>query len=299
MSLNLDPTIITETDLLTLHNKHTLAEQHAVPGILPEELSTYTIPASGIVYLREQPRQQQAAVPTGTTVVEVPGGPFVETLSSPAAGQFLVNYINGTLTFNVADVGKDVLVSYTALGSIVLAQHVNNISTPLVPFYNKLNVIVPDLPAVQNFTFPADVTVTGDLNVLGVVNKLAVEVLDFTDNILLLNSGIVDDGAPISYVGLEVARSVNTQGDLTHPQLLWAESSLLWQFNSTSAGPTGTRAPLFQVYDKGGVQVTKLTTAQETTLVGTLVAGDAGLQWFNTDTNQFMGFNGTAQVILG
>lgn len=299
MPLNLDPTVITETDLLTLHNQHTLAEQHAVPGILPEELSTYTIPSSGVVYLRERPQQQQLTVPTGVTVVQVPGGPYVEVMSSPAAGQFRVNYTNGTVTFNVADVGNDVLISYTALGSIVLAQHVNNISTPLVPFYNKLDGIVPDLPAPQNFTFPADVTVTGDLNVLGVVNKLAIEVLDFTDNILLLNSGLADDGAPISFVGIEVARSANPQGDLTHPQLLWGEAALSWSFNSTAAGPTGTRAPLFQVYDKGGVQVTKLTTAQESALIGTLVLADAGLQWFNTDTNQFMGWNGTAQVILG
>lgn len=299
MSLNLDPAVITETDLLTLHNKHTLAEQHAVPGILPEELSTYTIPSSGIVYLREQPKQTSVAIPTGVTVIQVPGGPFVESLGTPAAGQFAVNYVNGTVSFNAVDIGKDVLVSYTALGSLVLAQHVNNISTPLVPFYNKLNGIVPDLPATQNFTFPADVTVTGDLNVLGIVNKLAVEVLDFTDNILLLNSGQVDDGAAIAYVGLEIARSGNPQGDPTHPQLFWSESGLLWQFNSTSAGPTGAQAPLFQVYNKGGVQVTKLTSAQETTLIGTLGTSDAGLQWFNTDTNQFMGWNGSAQVILG
>ena len=252
-----------------------------------------------VVALRELPKKQQVAVPTGTTVVQVPGGPFVEVLSAPAAGQFSVNYTNGNVTFNSADIGKNVLISYTALGSIVRAQHVNNISIPFVPFYNKLDGIVPDLPAVQNFTFPADVTVTGDLNILGVVNKLATEVLDLTDNILLLNSGQVDDGTPISFVGIEIARSANPQGDPSHPAMLWDEANLLWEFNSTSAGPTGTVSPLVRVYNKGGLQVTKLTTVQETTLIGTLGSSDAGLQWFNTDTNQFMGWNGTAQVILG
>jgi hypothetical protein len=297
MSLQFDPSIITETSLLTLHDQHTVAEEHVVPAVGAEFLSTYAIPLSKIVNLRERPKQQQVTIPTGTTVAQVPGGPFVEVLTNPAAGQFLVNYTNGSITFNTADIGKNVLVSYTAVGSVVRARHINNISAPLVPFYNKLNSIVPD--GGVDFTFPNDVTVTGDLNILGIINKIASEVLTLTDNILLLNSGIVDDGAPISTIGLEIARTVNPQGDLAHPQLLWTESSLTWNFNSTSAGPTGTRDPLLKVYDKGGVQVTRLTTAQETALVATLGASDGGLQWFNTNTSQFMGYNGTAAVILG
>ena len=299
MALQFDPSIITETDLLTLHNQHTAAEEHVVPAIGAEFLSTYTIPSSKIVSLREDPKQQQPTVPTGTTVVQVPGGPFSEVLSSPAASQFSVNYTNGTVTFNSVDIGKNVLIGYTARGSVVRAEHINNISIPFVPFYNKLNGIVPNLPAIQNFTFPNNVTVTGDLNVVGVINKLASEVLNLTDSILLLNTSLLDDGPAISTSGIEIARSVNPQGDVTHPQLLWTESSLTWNFNSTSAGPTGARAPLLRVYDKGGVQVTKLTTVQETALVASLVASDAGLQWFNTDTSQFMGWNGIAQVILG
>lgn len=295
--MQFDPTIITETDLLTLHDEHPIGQTHVVPGILPSELSTYTIPASGIVTLREQPEKQQVNVPTGVAVQQVPGSSFTEVLSSPGASQFLVNYPDGTLKFNAIDVGKNVLVTYTALGSVVKAVHINNISEPFVPFYLKLNGIVPD--GGVDFTFPNDVTVNGDLNVLGVVNKVASEVLNLTDNILLLNSGITDDGAAIATIGIEVARTVNPQGDLLHPQLLWTEASSTWDFNSTSAGPTSTRAPLLRVYDKGGVQVTKLTTVQETALVATLVAGDAGLQWFNTNTSQFMGWNGLAQVILG
>lgn len=297
MALELDPSVITETSLLTLHNQHTVAEEHVVPNVGAEFLSTYTIPSSNVVALRESPKQQQLTVPTGTTVVQVPGGPFVEVLSTPAAGQFSVNYTNGTVTFNAADIGKDVLVTYTALGSVVRAQHINNISTPLVPFFNKLDGIVAD--GGVDFTFPNDVTVTGNLNVLGVVNKLAAEVLNLTDNILLLNSGLIDDGVAINSVGIEVARSVNPQGDLTHPQLLWTETNFSWNFFSTDTGPTGTRNPLLKIYNKGGIQATKLTTAQETTLVASLVSADAGLQWFNTDTSQFAGWNGTILVILG
>lgn len=295
--MQFDPAIITENDLLTLHDQHTLSEEHAVPGVDPDELSTYTIPASAIVTLREAPRQLQTTVPTGLTATQVPGGPFTEVLTTPGINQFQVNYASGTVTFNAANVGDDVLLSYTATGSFVKAAHVNKISESFVPFYNKLNGIVAD--GGTDFTFPGDVTITGELNVGSVVNRLLTEVLSITDDIIFLNAGNVDDGAPLSTVGFEVARTASAQGALTHPQLLWHESDLSWNFLSTSGGPTGTRAPLLKVYDKGGIMGTRLTTAQETTLVASLVLADGGLQWFNTDTNQYMGWNGTALVILG
>lgn len=297
MPLQFDPAIITEDDLLTLHDEHTLAEEHLVPGANPDELSTYTIPASGIVALREAPKQTSATVPTGTTVTQVPGGPFTEVLTTPAINQFQVNYAQGTVKFNVGNAGDDVLVSYTARGSLVKAAHINKISEPFVPFYNKLDGIVPD--GGTDFTFPGDVTISGELNIIGVVNKVASEVLDLTDDILFLNAGNVDDGTPLSTVGVEIARSASAQGALTHPQLLWVEGDLAWEFLSTSAGPTGTRAPLLSVYDEGGILPTRLTAAQETTLLTSLGAGDGGRMWFNTTTSQFMGWNGTAAVILG
>ena len=296
MSLQFDPAVITETSLITLHNQHTLTEQHAVPGLLPEEYSTYTIPSSKVVSLRELPKKQQNSVPTGVSVTQIPGGPFLESLSTPSSSQFQVNYVNGTVTFNVADVGKDVLISYTALGSLVKAEHVNNISRPLVPFYNKLNGIVAD--GGTNFTFPADVSINGSLNVVGVINRLASEVIDLTDSILLINR--VQDGPPLSVAGIEVSRGGAAQGSVTNPQVVWTEADLAWNFYSTSGGPTGSSGySLLKIYDKGGIQSTKLTTIQEIALVATLVVGDAGLQWYNTDDNQFKGWNGSAIIILG
>lgn len=303
MPLQFDPAIITENDLLTLHDQHSLSEEHAVPGVDPEELSTYTIPSSKIVVLREVPKQIQTTPPTGVTVTQVPGGPFAEVLGAPSADQFQVNYTDGTVTFNVANVGDNVLISYTATGSVIRAAHVNKISEPFVPFYNKLDGIVPD--GGTDFTFPGDVDVTGnlniagDLNISGVVNKSAVEVLDLTDNILFLNSGNVDDGAATTTVGIEIARSANTQGYQGHPQLMWVEADMNWQFLSTFNGPTGSRDPLVTIYDKGGLQVTPVTNVQQATLVGTLSLAEQGLIWFNSETLQFMGWNGFGTVILG
>lgn len=296
MALQFDPAVITSTDLITLHNQHTLAEQHSVPGALPEEYSTYTIPASGIVSLRELPKKQQNSVPTGVSVVQVPGGPFLEVLNTPGASQFQVNYTNGNVTFNVVDAGKNVLISYTALGSVVKAEHVNNISRPFVPFYNKLDGIVPD--GGVDFTFPNDVTINGDLNVIGVVNRLASEVINITDSLILLNQ--VHDGPVLNVAGVEISRSGSAQGNPLNSQLVWHEPSLSWNFYSTSGGPTGSVGyPLLTVFDVGGITGTKLTSLQEAALVGTLVLGDMGRQWFNTDERQFKGWNGNEVVILG
>lgn len=294
MPLQLDPVIIQSTDLLTLHDQHTLAEEHAVPGASPEEYSTYTIPASALVYLREKPKQLTTAVPTGVSVVQVPGGPFAEVLTSPSAGQFSVNYTAGIITFNAADVGKDVVISYIAQGSLIRASHINNINNAFFPLYENFSTItVTGITPLLNFTFPNDVTVTGDLNVVGVVNKMASEVLDFSDDILLINSGETS----AANAGVEIHR---TGGGTADPQLIWNESSLTWNFYSTDTGPTATQGyPLLAVYNKGGVRGTRLTLVQEAALTGTLGAGDGGLQWFNTDTSQFMGWNGAAAVILG
>jgi len=288
MALELDPTIIQDTSLLTLF------DQRLIGSELPR-VETYTIPTNGIVLLREAPQQISLTIPTGITITQVPGGPFVEVSSSPATGQFTPNYTTGKITFNTADAGLNMSISYNALGSVVTAAHVNNVITPLTPFFNKLDTIVPDAPATPVFTFPNDVNILGDLNVTGVVNKTAAEVLDLTDDILLMNSG----QGPGPDVGLEIDRGGAAQGDPLHPQFLWIEANDTWDFLSTSSGPTGSAGfQLFSVRDSGGVQVTRLTTAQETTLVGGLGATDGGLMWFNTTTSQFKGWNGTAQAII-
>ena len=61
------------------------------------------------------------------------------------------------------------------------------------------------------------------------------------------------------------------------------EASAILQIDSTTLGVMGTR----------------WTSTQETTNLVGLGSTDAGLQWFNTTTSQFRGWNGTAAVTLG
>ena len=78
------------------------------------------------------------------------------------------------------------------------------------------------------------------------------------------------------------------------------------RFNIDSSGNVGigTTAPnsnaiLDASSTTKGFMLPRWTTAQETTNVAGLGAGDEGLMWFNTTTKQFMGWNGTAKIILG
>lgn len=274
MPLELDPAIIKEDSLLTLTNRRNIGAEIPIS-------ESYLVPAGATIRLREVPLQESPST------LLIAG--YSEVAFPPLANQFSINYTNGVVTFHNTAVGATVAVTYKGRGSFIFAEDQNKVSSPLVPFYNKLDTIVPDLPAVQNFTFPADVTVNGNLNIVGVVNKTAVEVIDVTDDILKLNSG----EAIAANVGIEIDRGGS------NPQLIWKEADLSWNLKSTSG------AELFKVLDGGNVfisstlQLGNFTDAQEATLISGWGAADKGKQWFNTTSDQFKGWNGSMVVILG
>ena len=307
--MNLDPTAIQPTDQITLFDQRFLPGI-SLPGVGSSYLSEYVIPSPVVgrpdlqypngpfVNLREAPVQQQLVIPTGVTVTFISGPgstSYSETLSPiPGVGQFYVNYANGTVSFNAADATTTVLISYTGRGSIVRAEHINNIIYPLVPFYNNLIGVTSD---GSNFSF-GTVTITGNLTLNGVINETPSGILEVDNPILLLDR--VHTGSPIN-IGIEIARSGNPEGSATNPQLVWNETNKQWNFNSTSAGPTSTwEYPLLTVYDKGGMKPTVLTTTQETALTATLSSpADDGLMWFNSTTGNWSGWYNSAIHILG
>jgi hypothetical protein len=298
--LNLDPTIIQPTDLLTLFDERDVTasvpytEEYIIPAPVPGR-PDLQYPNGPFVNLREDPLQYLASVPTGVYVRQVPGGNFAETLA-PAIGpgQFRVDYLNGTVLFNAADVGKVVAITYYGIGSEVRAEQVNNITYPLVPFYNKLNGIVPD--GGTNFTFPGSITITGAITTIPAPGSPLV--LGIDSSILLLDRTYA--GPVPADIGVEISRGGNPSGASTNPRLVWNEPTKTWSFESTVNGPTGSlNYPLLSIYDKGGVKGTVVNTVQESALVATLGIGDAGLQWFNSTDSQFKGWNGSSIVILG
>lgn len=153
MSLELDPPIIQGDSFLTLFNRRSI-------GFELPYTESYQVPANATVRLREAPLKESPSTVIIPGYAEDPLGP-------PVVNQFTVDYANGFIAFNAANIGATISISYKGRGSIILAQDINLITSPLVPFYNKLNTIVPDAPATPNFTFPDNVTVMGDLFVSG------------------------------------------------------------------------------------------------------------------------------------
>jgi len=155
--LEIDPTPILPTSFLSLTDKRLVGSavpftevyEISAPPPLPEAQPS---PFVAMIRLREAPQQLSTNLNVN---VLIPG--FTEVLSTPSAGQFLVNYGNGDIFFNASQIGTNAVVSYYGTGSIVTAADINNITGPLVPFYNKLDGIVPDLPAPQIFTFPGGI----------------------------------------------------------------------------------------------------------------------------------------------
>jgi hypothetical protein len=163
--LAIDPNPILSNSFLSLVDERvtglypffTEVYQVALPPPLPEAQPN---PFVAMIRLRESPAHLSASLNVN---VVIPG--YSETLSTPSSGDFLVDYETGDVFFNTSEVGNNVVVTYQGTGSIVTAADVNNITIPLVPFYNKLDNIVPD--GGGTFTFPNNVVVSSPYTITG------------------------------------------------------------------------------------------------------------------------------------
>lgn len=143
----------------------TLFDQHATTPTTYPAIgfpSQYLVPASGIVYLQEEPLQTSISIPTGVSCIETAGpyiGILTEVLTVPNPGQFYVNYFNGSVQFG--DPGSTVVITYRGIGSVVLAETINNMNTYLINAASIAATINPSSD-LTNFIF-TNVTVTGTL----------------------------------------------------------------------------------------------------------------------------------------
>jgi hypothetical protein len=130
---------IESTSLVTLFDQHS-----STPTPYAGQL--YLVPSTGIVFLQENPLQTNTAVPTGVSCIETSGphtGVLKEVLiSPPAAGQFYVDYFNGSVQFG--DVGATVAVTYQGVGSVVLAETINNMVTYIIAASSAASFIAPN-----------------------------------------------------------------------------------------------------------------------------------------------------------
>lgn len=184
-------------------------------------------------------------------ITHVPLGPIFSKVTYPTvplSGQYQVDntqtFAFGYLTFNKLDGSKTVEIIYTGRGSLVFASDVNDprdeikdardtntdlgarlfaiedgtriIDYAIVPRHIS-NVITDD------FTFPNDVTITGNLDVVGNITYIQSNTLQIGDNIIELNADVV--GAPTQDAGIEINR-----GSSADVHLYWRETTDNWEF---------------------------------------------------------------------
>jgi len=196
-------------------------EQHVVgtTGVFtssPDEIRLIEVP------LQESP-----------STVAIPG--FTEVTTTPGTNEFKVDYTSGRITFHSSRNGTTVFVTYKGKGSLIDAEDVNELQTPVgvaldpdgeITAYHVKPISISNNPA-HNFEFPNDVTVNGSLDVKGTVTSLQTETVTIDDNILLLNSNVTV--APTENAGLEINR-----GTSNPVQLIWEETIDGWQMKNSS-----------------------------------------------------------------
>lgn len=92
-------------------------EQHIIPSVSPYIVTLNDIPLGPIT------NSDGSVTPTTLVIV----GWTEITDGAPQAGQYIVNYTTGILTFNLMDSGRTIQASYTTAGDTILAEHVNTL----------------------------------------------------------------------------------------------------------------------------------------------------------------------------
>lgn len=145
--------------------------------------------------------------PGNVRLTEVPQGPtpnvfiagYIEIPSgAPVGTQFVVDYTTGVITFNTAQDGNSIAVSYTGLGSEIAAEDVNELQNPLSSIatqtivYNwpsaptvtwslAANIVKPaniSNTSTDDFIFPHNVNVANMLSVAGMTSSETLTLLD-------------------------------------------------------------------------------------------------------------------------
>lgn len=200
------------------------------------------------------------------------------------AGKFVIKYGTqdaddtfryGQIKFSQFDAGRRFKIICTGRGSLVYAEDILNLNTAesLLP-----NVIKPEhisITPTDDFSFPGDVTIDGNLTIAGEVNRDLSEIFEVTDDFIRINSDFTV-GAPTIDAGLQVSRGSSPDAAVT-----WDETLDQWVI---TGGPLSV---------PGGIAVNRhdvLATAAQTVVT---------LPWqYNAGTNQLMVFrNGLLQAM--
>ena len=223
------------------------------------------------------------------TGVLVPGSVQIKRNTNDADDTFVFAFIK----FSQYDAGRYLKITYMGRGSLVWASDVTDVCKGLSLLPGVIRPGHISVNPTDDFFFPRDVNIEGDLNIKGIVNRSISEILETTDDIILINGEAVAPGADM---GLEFGR-----GGL-NPKFMWLEADDSFNFLGTSG------ADLLKIFDSdrsvtlsGIIRLKDFTTAQEAALV---TVGNIGGVFRNSDDLQAKmiaadGLGGAKLVIMG
>jgi len=219
-------------------------------------------PGSYLYRLTELPLNVPLANPQGSAVEcrevdalnnELPGPvrlTAIDQYGVLTAGKFVIKsdtldaddtFKFGYIRFSQFDAGRRFKVICTGRGSLVYAEDVLNLNYGLSLLPNAIRPGHISNIATDDFTFPRDVDILGDLNITGVVNREISEIVNITDDILLMNCNSVAPGPDISFMA--------HRGSSGDPSVTWDETLDAWALIGTSSNK------LLQAFDTGSPTV--------------------------------------------
>jgi len=222
---------------------------------------------STMVKLVEVPLQ---STPISTVLIS---GYTETTVPLPPAGQFYVDYVNGYLTFNASANGNTVLVTYYGRGSEIDAVDINELQEPVGAAMDIDGTLTPNaiIYGVATVTNPSSANVNSHTGLVVVA----------TAPVTLTLPSPTDTTTGRFFTVLN--KSTSTQSISVNGSVLlvgygatWLWDGVAWLLISPIPGTNG---------------IPVVATDPVSPFTGQI--------WFNSVSHQFVGFNGSVNVILG
>lgn len=225
---------------------------------------------SNTVKLIEVPLQS-----TPTSTVVIPG--YTETTNpTPGVGLFYVDYVNGYVTFNSSANGNSVQVTYYGRGSEIDAVDINELQEPVGIALDIDGAVTPNA------------LIFGVLTVTNPVSITTSNVDDHTGLIIIASAPVVVT-IP-SPTNTSAGRFFTVLNSSTSTQNITVNgNSILIGYGASWLWDGSAWLLISPIPATSGIPIVATDPVSPFT----------GQVWFNSTSNQFIGYNGTVNVIIG
>lgn len=191
------------------------------------------------------PVQLTALIQTGPTPPTLVPGSFIIKMSSSDIDD---TFKYGQIRFSSADAGLCIQINYTGRGSLVWADDVLNLNSGLSLLSGTILPGHISLDPTDDFYFPRDVYVDGDIHLTGELSKEVTTIITTTDTFLRLNDELANNVAPTEDAGITVNR-----GNQPDAALTWSESPFTgWTFTGGPLAIPGIGSDTAVIFNENG-----------------------------------------------